>query len=205
MDTFFLADNNELEIKTNIELCEKMLKLFLHDYYRTYYPKRWKSIQKLMEMPRNVLAPQSIAYIPDTKAELAIERGGCRYTIRLAIGSKKTELSNNYVNNPNLTEQENAELLNEINELKVTLSNMAVWAFDMINTGWELPVDLSIKLHEDGAIHFESNNDSSAAIRCRKSATFLYASLSVHSFVDVFVDAFVHASTNTTNATNTSN
>lgn len=179
MDTFFLADNNELEIKTNIELCEKMLKLYLHEYYRTYYPKRWKGIQKVMEMPRKLLSPQSIAYIPDTKAELAVERGGYRYAIRLAIGSKKEELSNNFTPNPNLTEQENAELLTEINELKVTLSNMAVWAFDMINTGWELPVDLCIKLHEDGAIRFQSNNDSSAAIRCRTAATFLYAYLSV--------------------------
>ena len=182
MDTFFLADNNELEIKTNIELCEKAIKLFIHDYYKTFYPRRWNDIQTLLQIPRKVLMPSSIAYIPDSKAELAVERGGFRYSIKLDIASRKTELIENlksFKNNPNLSDQENVGLLNEINELRVTLSNMAVWAFDEISIGWELPVDLILKLHPDGAIHFESNNDSSAAIRCRKSSKFLYAKLTV--------------------------
>lgn len=180
MDTFFLADNNELEIKTNIELCEKMIKLFIHDYYKTYYPRRWNDICNLLTIPKKVLMPSSIAYIPDTNAELAIIKGGLKYSIKLTIGSRKTEITENlkaFKNNTNLSDQENLELLNEINELRVTLSNMAVWAFDTISVGWELPIDITLKLHEDGAIHFESNNDSSVAIRCRKSSKFLYAKL----------------------------
>lgn len=174
----------EEDIESNLELCEVAIKKYVIYYLKEYYPKKFKEIEVLAEIPKFMVDKTSIMHIPDDIVEMRYNIGFKLFSAKIEIIDMIKPLPEINLEGSGLEFKDDAEKQLTINKsitdmmvMQRALSAMLVDVWNKISINWELPIDLALVLHSDGKIFLESNNSDSVFIKCRKAKKFLFVSI----------------------------
>ncbi len=177
----------EEDIGENLELCEVGIKEYVIYYLKNYYPKKFSELAILSNIPKSFMDKTSIMYIPDNIPAMQYNIGSKLFTAKFLITEnipQNPEITQELLNESGLDFADDAEkelTIKKANSdmmvMQRSLSAMVVYVWRKISVNWELPIDLTLKLHPDGKMFLESDGSSNVHIKCRKAKKFLFVAI----------------------------